>query len=156
KNSQRLATAVAGFKDASLSLGSSQARVWEVETGAPVTPVLTIDALVQALDFSPDGELLATASGNGWELIQGGDVRILDARTGAARIPSIHTPYACRMVRFSLDGRRLVTASGGDFRTEGEARVWEVSSGQPVTAPFQHTMKVNSAGFSPDGRSVLT
>jgi WD40 repeat protein len=156
KDSQQVATAVRGLKSASLTLGSSQARVWEVKTGAPITPVLTFDVFIQAMEFSPDGKLLAVASGNGWELAQVGDVRILDSRTGVSRIPPIPTPYTCRTVRFSPDGSRLVTASGGDFNTEGEARIWDVASGKPVTPPLLHTGAVHTAEFSPDGYLVLT
>ena len=48
------------------------ARVWDVESGRPVTESLAHTAPVYCVDFSPDGRRLATAShdgtARGWEL----------------------------------------------------------------------------------------
>ena len=52
---------------------------------------------------------------------------------------------------FSPSGEWVVTASA-----DGTARVWEVSTGQPIGPPLQHARTVGHAVFSPDGRYVLT
>jgi len=52
---------------------------------------------------------------------------------------------------FSPDGRWLLTASD-----DGNARVWDLYSGQPKTPWLHHRLEVNSGRFSPDGRWVLT
>ena len=71
-----------------------------------------------------------------------GEGRILDVQTGEGIRP-IRTPEACGMVRFSPDGRRLVTASGADYlAVDGEARVWDVADGKPVTPPLRHGFPV--------------
>src|SRR5207247_169006 len=49
------------------------------------------------------------------------------------------------------DGRRVATAS--DDHT---ARVWEATTGQPVTPPLKHGRVVSAVAFSPDGRRVVT
>ena len=51
-------------------------------------------------------------------------------------------PLAC--AAFSPDGRRVVTAG-----PDNTARVWNASTGQPVTAPLTHGQVVLQAGFSP-------
>jgi len=56
-----------------------------------------------------------------------------------------------RKAAFSPDGTRVVTAS--DDHT---ARVWEVSTGRPVTPPLPHRGVVWAAAFSPDGTRVVT
>jgi WD40 repeat protein len=52
---------------------------------------------------------------------------------------------------FSPDGLRVVTTSA-DFT----ARVWDSSTGRPVTPPLQHANCVLTASFSRDGRRVIT
>jgi WD40 repeat protein/serine/threonine protein kinase len=52
---------------------------------------------------------------------------------------------------FSPAGERVVTAS-----YDGSARVWDVASGLPVSAPLRHESYVYYAAFSPDGRRLVT
>src|SRR5204863_189768 len=52
---------------------------------------------------------------------------------------------------FSPDGRRVVTASA-----DNTARVWDTSTGKPITPPLKHNGPVFHAAFSPDGRRVVT
>ena len=39
---------------------------------------------------------------------------------------------------------------------DGSARLWDASTGAPAGLPFKHSLMLNSAHFSPDGRSVVT
>jgi WD40 repeat protein len=62
---------------------------------------------------------------------------------------------------FSPDGRWVVTASGVSYPplgydTQGEARVWDAVTGEPVSPALRHEGTVYSAAFSPDGTRVLT
>jgi WD40 repeat protein/tetratricopeptide (TPR) repeat protein len=146
RDGRRLATAASSSEPA-----STVVQIWEAQTGTTVTPLLTFNAAVFSLEFSPDGGTLLTASGTDNEANGHGEARILDAGTGTLRLPPITTPQPCALARFSPDGRRLVTAT-----TEGEARVWDASTGRPLTPPLRHTYSVGNASFSPDGRFVMT
>jgi eukaryotic-like serine/threonine-protein kinase len=52
---------------------------------------------------------------------------------------------------FSPDGRRLAT-----FSSERTARIWDVTSGKPLTPPLLHDGAVEHAAFSPDGTLLAT
>ncbi|MFO0823895.1 MAG: protein kinase [Gemmataceae bacterium] len=54
-------------------------------------------------------------------------------------------------VVFSPDGQRVATCS-----KDGTARIWDVTTGEPVTTPLAHTQPVWAIAFSPDGRRLLT
>jgi WD40 repeat protein len=52
---------------------------------------------------------------------------------------------------FSPDGTRVVTASW-----DKTARVWDATTGKPVTPPLEHQGFVSAAAFSRDGTRVVT
>ncbi len=56
-----------------------------------------------------------------------------------------------RSVQFSPDGKYFLTAS-----FDGTARVWNATSGEPVTPLLNHGGPIESAQFSPDGKQVVT
>jgi WD40 repeat protein len=133
------------------------ARVWNAATGRPVTPPLKHAGKVWWAAFSSDGRLVATAC-------EDHTARLWDAVTGAPVGPPMEHAQEVIYVAFSPDGKSLVTASGesifrimdGFKEAPGEARVWEVATGKPLTPPMQHKMSVFQALFSPDGRHVAT
>src|SRR5262249_8403930 len=53
------------------------------------------------------------------------------------------------------DGRRVATALGGRYGSAGEARVWDVATGRPVTPVLRTTAEARFAAFSPDGRLLV-
>jgi WD40 repeat protein len=106
---------------------------------------------VYNLDFSPDGRSLLSTGGDDIEANWHGEVRILDASTAALRFPQIITSQPTAAARFGSDGGRLVTAT-----SDGAARVWDASTGRPLTPPLRHFLNVGDTFFSPDGRLVVT
>jgi WD40 repeat protein len=54
-------------------------------------------------------------------------------------------------VEFSRDGRRVVTAS-----IDGDARIWDAATGEPLWVLSGHGGTVFDASFSPDGKWVVT
>jgi WD40 repeat protein/serine/threonine protein kinase len=147
------------------------ARLWQTDTGRPFGPPLrhgTPDdkhaIRVAAAAFSPDGQLVVTGS-QAVDLAAkryiGGEARLWRVATGAA----VGEPWPHRgpvkAIAFSPNGQRVLT---GGIVSEGrqpanlggEARLWDIPTGQPIGQPMEQTRPVWTVAFSPDGRTLLT
>ena len=102
---------------------------------------------VTAVAFSPDGQLLATASGNPWR--GEGSAWVWEVGSGRQVAKLVHQG-SVTAVAFSPDGQLLATTS--EDRTAG---VWEVSSGRQL-ARLAHQSSVRAVAFSPDGQVLAT
>jgi len=106
-------------------------------------PTLVHDQGSNSIDFSPDGEVVASGGEDGtariWHVADGKE--ILRVQVGR----SVST------VAFSPDGRYLASAGGFD----GTAKVWEVASGAEVLSIAQGD-QLEVLTFSPDGKLLLT
>ncbi len=122
----------------------NMARVWDAETGQPITPPLKHAKQVNFAAFSPDGRRVVTAS-------RDNTARVWDTEIGQPITPPLEHGQWVNHAAFSPDGRRVVTAS-----FDHTARMWDAGSGQPITPPLKHQWAVQHAVFSPDGRRVVT
>jgi len=104
---------------------------------------------VEEVAYSPDGKLIATASGDK-------TARIWDAATGQELLTLQHAAGVGK-VKFSPDGARLATGAG-----DGLVRLWDVASGKElltiiaapqVIDPSPYTVYM---AFSPDGKLLAT
>ncbi|HET6881783.1 MAG TPA: WD40 repeat domain-containing protein [Pirellulales bacterium] len=94
--------------------------------------------------FSPDGKLLATASGRaGRNAAQAWDW------AGQEVVFSIDSPHAVGSVVFSPDGSLLATA---DF--DGTVEIWDVAEHRKKCT-FQTKRTIQDLGFSTDGKTLI-
>src|SRR5215217_1856087 len=101
---------------------------------------------VQDVDFSPDGELLATASDDY-------TVRLWDVPSGKPHgEPLKGQTKGVRSVTFSPDSKVLASAG-----YDGTVRLWDVPSGKPHGEPLTgHTKQLTDIAFSPDGKVLAS
>jgi WD40 repeat protein len=149
-----LVAALAG--SAVVLVGAEQASLYEYTVryelervlGSPDEPAPWVDR-VTALDFSPDGTILAAGSG---EPSRSGQIALVRVADGAqvGMIPDPHSDTVTCLA-FSPDGRLL--ASGGADRF---AKVWSVSERRLVRALEGHTHHVLGVAWRADGRVLVT
>ena len=99
---------------------------------------------VNTAAFSPDGQLVVTASADV-------TARVYEAWTGKERLRLSGHAASVNSASFSPDGKWLVTASA-----DHTARVFSAATGRSQQVLKGHTGNVNFAGFSGDGTRILT
>ena len=138
---------VAFSRDGRLATGAfrEDLKLWDTGTGLLLRTVHAHRGEpVAALAFSPDGELLASASFDR-------TAKLSNSRTGEVLHSfDLHTGNV-ECVAFSPDGRRL--ASGGEDKT---VRVWDTTTGREVLGLRGHTDRCGCVAFSPDGRRLAS
>ncbi len=172
--------------DAAAEPEINMARLWDAQTGKPVSPPWTHDDRLWDASFSPDGKSVVTVSYDH-------SVRIWDTASGRPVSESLEHPTDIYWAYFSPDSAHLVSASAdkllyvwapvgkprlpmvlphldrvitAQFNPEGTriatasfdrtARIWNAATGAPIGAPLRHSDMVWSAQFSPDGTRIAT
>ena len=123
------------------------ARIWDSQTGAPLSADLKHTHWIFHAEFSADGGRIVTASHDR-------TARVWNARTGRPITPALGSmghSVAVRDACFSPDGGRIATAG-----LDGTARVWDASSGEALSPLLHHGGSLQRVRFTPDGTRVLT
>ena len=99
---------------------------------------------VGAVAFSPDGQLVASASDDN-------TVRLWDTATGSCRSTLEGHSDDVRAVAFSPDGQLVASASN-----DMTIRLWDAVTGSCRSTLEGHSDKVRAVAFSPDGQLVAS
>ncbi|MCI0634101.1 MAG: WD40 repeat domain-containing protein [Actinobacteria bacterium] len=122
------------------------ADVWDVATGASITPVDGVpspDAPDITVAFSPDGRMLAVGGAHPV-------VRLVDVRTGKLLHELDLAGTGAFSLEFSPDGRTLAVSGW-----EGGASLWDVATGSQYGPTLTAGSRRTILDLSPDGRHLL-
>lgn len=124
---------------------------WQLERtiGADPSGAPALADRVNALDFSPDGRLLATGGG---VPSREGEIVLWDVNSGALvrKLDRVHSDTVLGL-DFSPDGKRLASGSADRF-----VKVLDLAEGKVVHAFEGHTGHVLSVAFRRDGRALAS
>lgn len=98
--------------------------------------------IITAIDYSPDGEHLATSS---WD----SSVKVWHTADGSEARTLLGHNDGVLSVDYNADGDRLVTASA-----DGTVRLWDPNSGEELAVLAQGEVPFQAAKFDPSGERV--
>ena len=108
-----------------------------------------------AIEYSPDGRLLAVAGG-------GGGVGLWDAGSGkrvgpllsAPRGPKLDNPHNVEALAFGPGGLLAAAGVGGSGTGGGAVRIWDLEGRKLIGPPLHLPPRVRGLAFSPDGSQL--
>ena len=119
-----------------------KAQLWDTQSGEALSAPFASDKFLECASFSSDGKYIVTADQNG----------IVEVwTTKGESVTRVRAERPLYSARFSPDGKEIVTASG-----RGLAQVWDFPSGALKKTLARHTDDLTHAGYSRDGRYILT
>jgi WD40 repeat protein len=119
-------------------------RIWDAATGKVLHTLRGHRNAVVALAFSPNGDLLVTAS---WDHT----ARVWNVATGRELFALEGHTAPLTSVAFNRDGTVILTGS-----YDSTARIWEASTGKQIALLKGHKGAVRHVAFSPKGDLILT
>lgn len=124
-------------------------RIWNLQTGAVVQELSSLNYPVSSLVYSPDGRfILTTTSGNAlaiiWDVATGHQVQAIDMNLRQADISSIKSAV------YSPDGRFIITASSRTID------VWEAATGEHLYQRSRELHHPNHLSFNPTEQAFIS
>jgi hypothetical protein len=158
------------FDEKAVNPGVTSVRVYDLRTGNPVTPPMWPGGRLEHWTLSRDGKRLVTIA---WisqprppKLASNGppdrvtQVQVWDANTGAS-LMTLHKVDVIGWCALSPDGTQVVTTSAAfdenkKFAGHSWTRLWSAATGKEIIKPLKQDAEVANAGFSPDGKRLIT
>jgi len=119
------------------------ALITNIYEGRELNHLENHDSDVYSVSFSPDGQILASASHDK-------TIKLWDVQTGK-QITTLNGHDLVNSVSFSPDGQILASAS-----TDKTIKLWDIQTGKEITTLDGHHDFVLSVSFSPDGQILAS
>jgi uncharacterized protein (TIGR03067 family) len=138
-----------------------EVKLWDVTTGTVLRTIAVENGIVFSATFSPDGKLLATASGPGSAIPEvPGEVRLWGPTTGELIYKLKGHTGGVYSVAFSPDGKVLASGSmpplPAPHKELAEIKLWDTKTGKELRALRGHSGAVGSLAFSTDGKMLAS
>ena len=118
-------------------------QVWDIPNRRIRNIFKTHSNSVESVDFSPNGQLVASASGDK-------TVRIWNMRDGSTRVFS-DSAQGLWCVAFSPNGQYIVAGN-----STGVLMIWNLRTGQLLAKWLGHQRVVLNVAFTPDGKGLVS
>lgn len=125
-------------------------KIWDPATGKELQVLKGHTKRVTCADFSPDGRLLVSASGNVDDNVPG-EVKVWDAEHGVTIHTFVPPGGSVSRLAYSADGSRFALAT-----MNGEVQTWDPSGRAHLRTYRGQTSPVLGIAFSPDGRRLAS
>jgi WD40 repeat protein/energy-coupling factor transporter ATP-binding protein EcfA2 len=145
-------------------------QLWNPDTWQPISkPLIGHSDFVKMLAFSPNGEILASSSGDNIILWNVETKQPFGEIIPGHQSEAFARPSPTKSIAFSPDSKTLASSGCGKIReraggdrgstacVEGEIRLWNVATRQLLGAPLVgHTDIITSVAFSPDSKTLAS
>src|SRR5262245_56457221 len=145
-----------------------EVKLWEVATGKLLHTLPIEKGIVFCVEFSPDGQLLAAASGPGTATRSApGEIRLWNPTTGQLVRKFEGHDCGAYVASFSPDGTRLATGGIATFdeskigpvrggHASGDLKLWDLKTGKELWTRGGHSGTVGALVFAADGKTLAS
>ena len=125
-------------------------QLWDVETGE-LLHTLEHENFFTDVAFSPDGKMIASASGEG-------TLRFWNVETGQRLRTFTEHGYDIKSIAFSPDGQTLAIGSNYTMQGDdgGDLTLWDLDTGTLLHTLVGHSYYIIDVAFSPDGKTLTS
>jgi WD40 repeat protein len=119
-------------------------QIWDIAANRKLMTFGKHLTKINSLNFSPDGQTIASAS-------EDGQIYLWQVATGEVIATFSGHQKPVNHVAFSPNGQLLASAS-----SDGTIKLWDTVKKQELPAPLSHQKRVNYVAFNPNGKLLAT